>query len=192
MRPQSCKPVADNLCRSVFLAQMVGGFLQDLGVGVYVVDAYSMAPDVKSLVEFLKAGGGLLIAGQAWSWAGQHPKQDVLKAFPGNQVPSVAGIYFSEYCGEVDLLPVYPQIPTSWLAVVIGKDFKDDLESLLQGVSELDISGGAIASEVLVHGPLAFPIGTTSDGRAFLAGAYYGRGRVIVTTHEGFMGWQVG
>ena len=118
MRPQSCKPVADNLCRSVFLAQMVGGFLQDLGVGVYVVDAYSMAPDVKSLVEFLKAGGGLLIAGQAWSWAGQHPKQDVLKAFPGNQVPSVAGIYFSEYCGEVDLLPVYPQIPTSWLAVV--------------------------------------------------------------------------
>ncbi|CAL8337047.1 unnamed protein product [Boreogadus saida] len=156
---QSCKPVADNLCRSVFQAQMVGGFLQDLGVGVYVVDAYSMAPDVKSLVEFLKAGGGLLIAGQAWSWAGQHPKQDIL---------------------------------TSWLAVVIGKDFKDDLESLLQGVSELDISGGAIASEVLVHGPLAFPIGTTPDGRAFLAGAYYGRGRVIVTTHEGFMCWQVG
>ncbi|XP_030236426.1 TRPM8 channel-associated factor homolog [Gadus morhua] len=187
---QSCKPVADNLCRSVFQAQLVGGFLQDLGLGVYVVDAYSMAPDVKSLVEFLKAGGGLLIAGQAWSWAGQHPKQDVLKAFPGNQVPSVAGIYFSEHCGEVDLLPVYPQIPTSWLAVVIGKDFKDDLESLLQGVSELDISGGAIASEVLVHGPLAFPIGTTPDGRAFLAGAYYGRGRVIVTTHEGFMGRQ--
>ena len=66
------------------------------------------------------------------------------------------------------------------------------MESLLQGVSELDISGGAIASEVLVHGPLAFPIGTTPDGRAFLAGAYYGRGRVIVTTHEGFMGRQVG
>ena len=115
---QSCKPVADNLSHSVFQAHVMGGFLQVMGVGVYVVDAYSMAPDVKALLEFVKAGGGLLIAGQAWSWAGQHPKQDVLKAFPGNQVPSVAGIYFSEYCGEVDLLPVYPQIPTSWLAVV--------------------------------------------------------------------------
>ncbi|CAL8349830.1 unnamed protein product [Lota lota] len=187
---QSCKPVADNLCRSVFQAQVLGGFNQDLGVGVYVVDAYSMAPDVKSLVEFLKAGGGLLIGGQAWHWAGQHPKENTLTAFPGNKVSSVAGIYFSEHPGEVDYLPVYPQIPTSRLAVVIGKDFKDDLEFLLQGVSELDISGGAIASEVLVHGPLAFPIGTTSDGRAFLAGAYYGQGRVIVTTHEGFMGRQ--
>ena len=115
---QSCKPVADNLSRSVFQAQVVGGFRPDLGVGVYVVDAYSMAPDEESLVGFLRAGGGLLVAGQAWSWAGQHPEEDVLKAFPGNRVTSVAGVYFSEHPGEVDLLPVYPRIPTSWLAVV--------------------------------------------------------------------------
>lgn len=70
----------------------------------------------------------------------------------------------------------------------IGKNFKDDLEFLLNGVSEFDIQGGAVPSEVLVHGPLAFPIGTTPDGRAFLAGAYYGQGRVIVTTHEGYLG----
>lgn len=113
----SCKPVADNLCETIFHGQVVEGFHQDLGVGVYVVDAYSMAPDVKSLVEFLKAGGGLLIAGQAWSWAGQHPKENTLMAFPGNKVSSVAGIYFSEHRGEVDYLPVYPQIPSSWLAV---------------------------------------------------------------------------
>ncbi|KAK0155023.1 TRPM8 channel-associated factor [Merluccius polli] len=185
---KSCKPVADNISRSIFQAQVLGGFRQDLGVGVYVVDTYSMAPDVKSLVKFLKAGGGLLIAGQAWSWAGQHPKENVLLGFPGNKVSSVAGIYFSEHHGEVDNLPVYPQIPSSWLAVAIGKDFKDDLEFLLQGVSEFDISGGSVASEVLIHGPLSFPIGTTSDGQAFLAGAYYGQGRVIVITHEGFMG----
>lgn len=73
----------------------------------------------------------------------------------------------------------------------IGKDFEDDLEFLLQGVTEFDIQGGAVASEVLVHGPLAFPIGTTDDGRAFLAGAYYGQGRVIVVTHEGFLGREV-
>lgn len=49
-----------------------------------------------------------------------------------------------------------------------------------------------LASEVMVHGPLAFPIGTTSDGQAFLAGAYYGQGRVIVISHEGLMGREVG
>lgn len=65
------------------------------------------------------------------------------------------------------------------------------MEFLLQEVSEFDIRGGAVPSEVLVHGPLAFPIGTTDDGRAFLAGAYYGQGRVIVVTHEGYMGREV-
>uniref|UniRef100_A0A8C5DMV5 Uncharacterized protein n=1 Tax=Gouania willdenowi TaxID=441366 RepID=A0A8C5DMV5_GOUWI len=36
------------------------------------------------------------------------------------------------------------------------------------------------------HGPFAFSIGTTNDGQAFLAGSYFGKGRVIVTTHELF------
>ncbi|KAJ3591133.1 hypothetical protein NHX12_009080 [Muraenolepis orangiensis] len=187
---QSCKAVADNLGRSAFQAQVLGAFGPDPGVGVYVVDAYSVAPDVKSLVEFLKGGGGLLMAGQAWSWTEQNPKKNTLQAFPGNMVSSVAGIYFSEHRGEVHHLPVYPQIPSSWLSVVIGKDFKDDLEFLLRDVSEFDIRGGQVPSEVLVHGPLSFPIGTNSDGQAFLAGAYYGQGRVIVVTHEGFMGRQ--
>lgn len=70
----------------------------------------------------------------------------------------------------------------------IGKDFKDDLHFLLQGVSEFDVRGGALASEVMAHGPLAFPIALTTCGRAFIAGAYYGQGRIIVATHEGFLG----
>lgn len=73
----------------------------------------------------------------------------------------------------------------------MGKDFEDDLDFLLQGVSEFEIPCGMLASEVMVHGPLAFPIGATSDGQAFLAGAYYGLGRVIVITHEGLMGREV-
>lgn len=73
----------------------------------------------------------------------------------------------------------------------IGKDFEDDLDFLLQGVSEFEIPGELLASEVMVHSPLAFPIGTTSDGQAFLAGAYYGQGRVIVITHEALMGREV-
>ena len=51
-------------------------------------------------------------------------------------------------------------------------------------MSEFDLPGDLLASEVLVHSPLGFPIGTTEDRRAFLAGAYYGQGRVIVVTHE--------
>ncbi|XP_042343146.1 TRPM8 channel-associated factor homolog [Plectropomus leopardus] len=182
------KAVADNLSKSSFQAKVVGAFSDKLGVGVYVTDAYSVGADVKELVAFLKAGGGVLIAGQAWSWAADHPKENVLLQFGGNKVSGVAGIYFSEHRGEVECLPVYPQIPSSWMAVVLGKDFEDDLEFLLQGISEFDIQGKGIASEVLVHGSLAFPIGTTEDGRVFLAGAYYGQGRVIVTTHEGYMG----
>lgn len=65
------------------------------------------------------------------------------------------------------------------------------MEFLLQGISEFEIPSGLLASEVLIHGQLAFPIGTTDEGRAFLAGAYYGQGRVVVATHEGLLGRQV-
>ncbi|XP_074497440.1 TRPM8 channel-associated factor homolog [Sebastes fasciatus] len=181
------KGVADNLSQSSFQVTVVGAFSEKREVGVYVTDAYNVGPDMKDLVAFLKAGGGVLIAGQAWSWAESRPKDNVLLQFDGNKVSSVAGIYFSEHQGEVECLPVHPQIPSSWMAVVIGKDFEDDLEFLLQGVSEFDLQNGVAASEVLVHGPLAFPIGTTEDGRAFLAGAYYGQGRVIVISHEGLL-----
>ncbi|KAI3354546.1 hypothetical protein L3Q82_019053, partial [Scortum barcoo] len=179
--------VADNLSKSNFQANVVGAFSSNLGVGVYVTNAYSVGADPKDLVAFMKAGGGVLIAGQAWSWAADHPKENTLFEFEGNKVSGVAGIYFSKHKGEVECLPVYPQIPSSWMAVVIGKDFEDDLEFLLEGVSEFDLQNGVVASEVLVHGPLAFPIGTTEDGRAFLAGAYYGQGRVVVITHEGLL-----
>lgn len=114
---QNSRAVAQNLSRSSFHAKEVGGFHEKLGVGVYVTDAYSVGANVKGLVEYLKAGGGVLIAGQAWSWTEQHPKENTLLGFPGNKVSSVAGIYFSEHRGEAEYLPVFPQIPSSWLAV---------------------------------------------------------------------------
>ncbi|XP_028275280.1 TRPM8 channel-associated factor homolog [Parambassis ranga] len=182
------KDVVTNLSTSCFQAEVVGAFSPHMRIGVYVTDAYSVGADQKELVAFMKAGGGVLIAGQAWSWAADHPKENTLLQFDGNKVSGVAGIYFSEHYGEAENIPIYPQIPSSLMAVVIGKDFEDDLEFLLQGIAEFDIRGNLIASEVLVHSPLAFPIGTTDDGRAFLAGAYYGQGRVIVVTHEGLLG----
>ncbi|KAM9317880.1 TRPM8 channel-associated factor homolog isoform 1-T2 [Pholidichthys leucotaenia] len=184
---KNVKAVANNLSKTIFQTQIVGAFSDKFGLGVYVTDAYSVGADPKELVAFLKAGGGVLIAGQAWSWAADHPKENTLLHFEGNKVSGVAGIYFSEHPGEVEKVPVYPQIPVSWMTAIMGKDFEDDLEFLLQGVSQFDIPSQLLASEVLVHGPLAFPIATTNDGRAFLAGAYYGQGRVIVATHEGLL-----
>uniref|UniRef100_UPI003AAB2FEB TRPM8 channel-associated factor homolog n=1 Tax=Centroberyx gerrardi TaxID=166262 RepID=UPI003AAB2FEB len=188
---QSVKAVANNLSKSKFQASVVDGITESVGNQVYVIDAYSVAAEAEGIVAYLKAGGGVLIAGQAWNWTGKHPKENTLRDFPGNKVSSVAGIYFSEYhWGEVECLPVYPQIPSSWLAGVIIKDFKEDLEFLLKDVSEFDIQHSSVPSEVLVHGQLAFPIGTTQDERAFLAGAYYGHGRVIVVTHEKYFNRQ--
>ena len=91
------------------------------------------------------------------------------------------------YCSYLTPLS-HPPLPSSMFR--IGKDFEDDFEFLLQGISNFDLATASL-SEVLVHGPLAFPIGTTKGGQAFLAGAYYGQGRVIVITHEGLFNWEV-
>ncbi|CAJ1066156.1 TRPM8 channel-associated factor homolog [Xyrichtys novacula] len=182
------KEVADHLNKSSFQTRVVEGFEKNLGVGVYVTKAYNVDKEVKDLVAFLKNGGGVLMGGQAWHWASSHPKSNTLLQFPGNKLSGVAGIYFSEHRCEAERIPVPPQIPSSWMSVVIGKDFEDDLEFLFDGVPELDLQGNSLASEILIHGPLAFPIGTTEGGQAFMAGAYYGQGRVIVTAHEGFLG----
>ncbi|KAL7849582.1 hypothetical protein SRHO_G00212050 [Serrasalmus rhombeus] len=69
-----------------------------------------------------------------------------------------------------------------------GKNFKYDLEFLLQGVSKFDIRGEYVPSDVMVHGSSAFPIGLTLDGKAFFAGADFGQGRVIVSSHEAYLG----
>ncbi|XP_054468706.1 TRPM8 channel-associated factor homolog [Anoplopoma fimbria] len=181
---KNIKGVADNLSKSSFQVSVVGAFTDNREVGVYVTDAYCVGADEKDLVAFLKAGGGVLIAGQAWNWAHNNPKENPILHFPGNKVSAVAGIYFTKHYGKVEILDVSPEIPSSWMALRVGTDFTDDLEFLLQGISEFELREGLLASEALVHGPLAFPIGTNEDKQAFLAGAYYGKGRVIVISHE--------
>ncbi|XP_067221774.1 TRPM8 channel-associated factor homolog [Chanodichthys erythropterus] len=181
----SLRSVADNL-NSCSIKTELGDFRD--GLAIYITDAYSVETCAKDLIAFLKAGGGLIIAGQAWNWSYHHPQENSIRNFPGNKVCSVAGIYFSKDPQEVGKFPVPSNIPSNWLAVSIAKDFKDDLEFLLQGVSEFDTQGEALASEVMVHGPLAFPIVFTPAGKAFIAGAYYGQGRVILVSHEGYLG----
>ncbi|XP_061574974.1 TRPM8 channel-associated factor homolog [Cololabis saira] len=179
---QNLSSVANNLNKSVFQVSVVEAFSENPAVGVYVTDAYTVEAESAALVAFLKAGGGVLIGGQAWHWSYQNP--NVLLQFPGNKVSGVAGIYFSAEYGNAENLPIYPEIPSCLKAIGNRKDLKEDLEFLLKGISGFDLQGGFGASSVLVHGPLAFPIGITEDEQVFLAGTYYGLGRVIVATHE--------
>nr|XP_055052035.1 TRPM8 channel-associated factor homolog [Misgurnus anguillicaudatus] len=180
-------PVADNYRNSPISTEL-GDFRK--GLAVYITDAYSVDACAKDLIAFVKAGGGLIIAGEAWHWSQSHSEENVFLNFPGNKVCSVAGIYFTEHTGERAIFPVPSNIPSSWPAVSIVKDFKNDLEFLLKGVPQFDIQGGNVASELMVHGPLAFPIAVTPTGQTFIAGTYFGQGRVIVLTHETYLGFE--
>ena len=63
------------------------------------------------LIQFVKRGGGLLIGGQAWYWASQHDSDKVLSEFPGNQVTSVAGVYFTDTYGDKGRFKVSKKVP---------------------------------------------------------------------------------
>ncbi|XP_064500818.1 TRPM8 channel-associated factor 2 isoform X1 [Pseudopipra pipra] len=152
-------------------------------LGVYCVDTYDSSK-AKDLVGFVKGGGGLLIGGQAWHWASQHGKEKVLFEFPGNQVTSVAGVYFTGNSVEKGIFKVAKKIPKIPLVVPHQANLSLDAEFLLRDVLELDLMTGGIPSTLLVHGVLSFPLCLDSSHRCLLAAAHYGRGRVVVATHE--------
>ncbi|XP_049750062.1 TRPM8 channel-associated factor 2 isoform X2 [Elephas maximus indicus] len=174
------------------------GILQESGVkaqageepgeslGVYCINAYNDTM-AERLVQFVKRGGGLLIGGQAWYWASQHGRDKVLSEFPGNQVTSVAGVYFTDTYGDKGRFKVSKKVPKIPLQVRCGEDLSQDQHQLLDGVSELDIQTGGIPSQLLVHGALAFPLGLDTNLGCFLAAARYGRGRVVLAAHEGLL-----
>uniref|UniRef100_A0A8C3H0Y6 Uncharacterized protein n=3 Tax=Corvus moneduloides TaxID=1196302 RepID=A0A8C3H0Y6_CORMO len=152
-------------------------------MGVFCMDAYDSS-QAKGIVEFVKGGGGLLVGGQAWYWASRHGKEKVLFEFPGNQVTSVAGVYFTGNAVEKGVFKVAKKIPKIPLVVPHQANLSLDAESLLRGVSELDLTTGGIPSTLLVHGALSFPLCLDSSHRCLLAAARYGRGRVLLATHE--------
>ncbi|XP_062838799.1 TRPM8 channel-associated factor homolog [Anolis carolinensis] len=154
-------------------------------LGVYCTDAYN-EQNADGLVQFVKRGGGLLIGGQAWHWAGQHGMKNVLNGFPGNWVTGVAGIYFTGNVGEKGTFPVSQEMPRIPLITEHGLDTQSDLKAILKGVSKIDLQG-IVPSQLLIHGTLAFPLGINADHQALFAAAYYGRGRVIAVSQENLL-----
>ncbi|CAK7295858.1 TRPM8 channel-associated factor 2 [Vulpes lagopus] len=155
-------------------------------LGVYCINAYDDKMTAE-LIQFVKCGGGLLIGGQAWYWASQHGRDNVLSRFPGNQVTSVAGVYFTDIYGDKGRFKVSKKIPKIPLQVRCGEDLRQDQQQLLEGISELDIKTGGVPSQLLVHGALAFPLGLDASLGCFLAAARYGQGRVVLAAHEGML-----
>ncbi|XP_075711245.1 TRPM8 channel-associated factor homolog [Rhinoderma darwinii] len=164
---------------------MTSGFKKDLGV--LCMPGYDDS-HVPEIVSFLREGGGLLIGAQAWYWSECHPELNVFYHFPGNKITSMAGIYITNREGEKGNFRMNDNPPP--FPLFDDVDFAVDLKQLLNGVSSLDINGNFTASELLLHGPLAFPIGLTDNNECFFAAAYYGRGRVIAGTHENFLARQ--
>ncbi|XP_075756447.1 TRPM8 channel-associated factor 2 isoform X2 [Pelodiscus sinensis] len=179
---KSLDPLSQLLLKSSTNVQPGVGL--NASLGVYCTNAYDDT-QTEELVQFVKGGGGLLIGGQAWYWASQHGVEKVLFQFPGNRVTSVAGVYFTGNTVEPGIFKVSGKIPKMPLIVRHGANLSQDAELLLSGVSELDIVTGGVPSSLLVHGVLAFPLGLDSSHRCFLAAAHYGRGRVVVASHEG-------
>ncbi|XP_056428968.1 TRPM8 channel-associated factor homolog isoform X2 [Hyla sarda] len=176
--------LANNLSTFGHNTELTAGFRKDFGV--LCMAGYDDSQE-SEIVPFLREGGGLLIGAQAWYWSECYPELNVFHKFPGNKITSVAGVYFTNQKGDNGSFSVNKRLPPCSLFDEYDVDFSVDLKQLLNGVSSLDISGKSIASELLLHGPLTFPIGMTDSHQCFFAAAYYGRGRVVVGTHEGFL-----
>ncbi|XP_018419909.1 PREDICTED: TRPM8 channel-associated factor homolog [Nanorana parkeri] len=162
--------------------EKVSGLKKDLGVFCTIGYDDSQAQDI---VTFLRKGGGVLIGAQACYWSQCNKQENVLWNFPGNKVTSVAGVYFTDKYGEKGNFCVSENIPCC--PVHTDVNFYEDLKHLMQGVSDLDISGKYIPSDLLLHGPLTFPVGVSNNNQCFFGAAYFGSGRVVVGTHESYL-----
>ncbi|XP_051856265.1 TRPM8 channel-associated factor 2-like isoform X3 [Antechinus flavipes] len=180
----SVEPLAGILHDSGMEVQIMNG-LED-SVGVYCINAYDSTL-AKEMIQFVKNGGGLLIGGQAWYWASQHGHDKVLSNFPGNQMTSVAGVYFTDAYGDTGFLKVSKEVPEIPLTLRFREELSQDQQQLLDGITELDINTDGQPSQLLVHGALAFPLGLDSSLNCFLAAARYGQGRVVLAAHESML-----
>ncbi|KAM8973516.1 TRPM8 channel-associated factor 2 [Pelodytes ibericus] len=174
--------LAKTLPASGYKVQTTSGLEQ--GLGVLCMKGYE-GKQAKEIISFLWQGGGLLIGAQAWHWSHSHKNENVLLDFPGNKIISVSGIYFTEKYGEKGRFSVSEKMPCCPINTDVN--FSHDLKHLFHGVSHLDINGQAVSSELLLHGALTFPVGLSDGNQCFLAAANYGRGRVVVGGHEGYL-----
>ncbi|KAE8605978.1 hypothetical protein XENTR_v10010549 [Xenopus tropicalis] len=154
------------------------------GLSVFCTDGYD-DQQAEEIISFVREGGGLLIGAQAWDWANNHKEDNVLHHFPGNKIVSVCGVHFTSDYGEKGDFCVTKNMPQA--PINSNYNFSAEQKSLLNGVSQLDISGPSVPSDLLLHGALSFPVGLSEGNQCFVGAVYYGKGRVVVVTHESYL-----
>lgn len=58
------------------------------------------------------------------------------------------------------------------------------MDQLVSGIYSLDLRGDYNPCELLLRGGQAFPVLKTSKGQIVIAASYYGRGKMVVASHE--------
>ncbi|XP_062957058.1 TRPM8 channel-associated factor 2-like [Cynocephalus volans] len=58
---------------------------------------------------------------------------------------------------------------------------------LMKGVTSWDVPKGSIPSELLLIGEASFPVMVNDKGQVLIAASCYGRGRLLVVSHEGYL-----
>ncbi|XP_066219027.1 TRPM8 channel-associated factor 2 isoform X1 [Saccopteryx leptura] len=60
-------------------------------------------------------------------------------------------------------------------------------EALMNGVTSWDVPKGPVPCELLLTGETAFPVMVNGKGQILIAASSYGRGRLVVVSHEGYL-----
>ncbi|XP_026229512.1 TRPM8 channel-associated factor homolog [Anabas testudineus] len=58
---------------------------------------------------------------------------------------------------------------------------------LMKGLRELDFRDNAVPCDLLLTGDKAFPLAMNSQGQVLMAASQYGRGRIVVLSHEVYL-----
>ncbi|XP_053568799.1 TRPM8 channel-associated factor homolog [Bombina bombina] len=147
--------------------------------GVYCTHADDKSQE---LVAFIKNGGGLLIAGQPDPTAATNDA-DVFEAYSGNKITGVTGIQFSKLQSKAGVYPFTENIPL-YILKVNETIIAPHMNSLRKDAYNSEVKSTANSSPLFVYGSHSFPLFQTKDGGNFVAGAMYGRGRVLVISHK--------
>ena len=104
---RNLRPPFDDM-NSVGRQHLLG--FQELSTGpqVYITEGH-YDDHGEDVIEYVRRGGGLIIAGHAWFWTSQgRQDQCVFKIHPGNKIISLFGIAFTRHSVErdVSLVPV--------------------------------------------------------------------------------------
>ncbi|KAJ8340207.1 hypothetical protein SKAU_G00348400 [Synaphobranchus kaupii] len=145
----------------------------------------------EEVLQFVKGGGGLLIAGQAWHWSYSNSN---LLSYPGNKVIRTTGIVFSSEIADRGVYKVPKKIPSSLITDVPVRsrmDAQSVYTSLVRGIEEFNFNYDHEPSRLLLTCEEAVPVAVSPSGHVLIAAVQYGKGRVIAMGHASYIQYEL-